>query len=93
MKVIMKRSEWDALEKGDDIELLDDGVVLAGGIVDDFTQDREIMWLIPSRTPRPSSHYFYVEGRRMMHRADGWDIARVVVEQYAHNQGNVPSQI
>lgn len=63
-----KTLSWFALNRGDEIELLDVGAVIARGLVDGFTDDREIIWLIPSSG----------EGRKMFHRADGWDV-RVVL--------------
>jgi hypothetical protein len=70
-----RNSNWHSLEKGDVVDLFDQNVVIASGRVDDFTEDREVLWLIPSfSTGRSGLHRTYGGGRRMFHRSDGWEV-------------------
>lgn len=63
---------WNALNRGDEIELLDRNMVIARGIVDAFTDDRAIIWLTPSYDQtKPSFHTSYAGSRRMFHRGTG----------------------
>lgn len=69
-----KISSWNALNRGDEVELLDHELVIARGVIDSFTDDREIIWLTPSYGGKPLFHPTFGGGRRMFHHADGWQI-------------------
>lgn len=56
--------EWGRLSRGDVIEVLDHDLVISRGVVDDFTYDRQVIWLQLS----------YGGGRQMFHQQDGWQL-------------------
>lgn len=56
--------DWDSFTRGDEVEVLDGTLVIACGIVDDFTADGQILWLRLS----------YGGGRRIFARKDGWRV-------------------
>ncbi|WP_285246598.1 hypothetical protein [Pseudarthrobacter sp. efr-133-R2A-89] len=64
-------SHWRSLSRGEEIEVFDDALVIALGVVDDFTHDRRILWL----------HLTYGGGRRMFHHEDGWHVRAARREQ------------
>ena len=72
----LEMMDWSALKMGDEVEVLDGHTVVARGMVDGWTEDREIVWLIPSfgSTGRPAANNNYRLGRRMFHRVDGWGV-------------------
>lgn len=53
---------WKGLRRGEEIEVLDGDLVIAHGVVEEFTADQKIIWLQLS----------YGKGRRMFHHDDGW---------------------
>lgn len=57
-------SHWRGLSRGEEIEVLDNDLVIARGVVDDYTHDRRLLWL----------HMSYGGGRRMFHHEDGWKV-------------------
>ncbi len=80
--VAFKNLNWSSVNRGDEVEILDNYLVIARGLVDDYTDDREILWLIPSFGGRqPSIRQTYGGGRRMLHRADGWDVRIIMPSQ------------
>lgn len=58
---------WGKLSRGDLIEVLDNDLVISRGVVDDFTSDRQVIWLQLS----------YGRGRRMFHQQDGWQLRSI----------------
>ena len=52
------------LSCGEETEILDDDLVIARGVVADYTPDRRLLWLRMS----------YAGGRRMFHHEDGWKV-------------------
>lgn len=55
-------AEWKGLRRGEEIEVLDKDLVIAHGVVEEFTSDQKVVWLQLS----------YGNGRRMFHHDDGW---------------------
>nr|BFE43511.1 hypothetical protein GCM10017547_14040 [Pseudarthrobacter oxydans] len=60
-------SHWRGLSRGEEIEVFDNDLVIARGVVDDYTHDRRVLWL----------HLTYGGGRRMFHHEDGWHVRAV----------------
>ncbi|WP_354147598.1 hypothetical protein [Arthrobacter sp. 754] len=55
-------SHWRSLSRGEEIEVLDNDLVIACGVVVvDYTHDRRVLWL----------RLTYGGGRRMFHHEDG----------------------
>ncbi|MEV7574388.1 hypothetical protein AB0P28_14945 [Pseudarthrobacter sp. NPDC089323] len=71
-------ASWYSVNRGDEVELLSGNRIIARGTIDAHTDDREIIWLEPSRGHQsltlPSA---YGGGRRMYHRTDGWTISLI----------------
>lgn len=62
--MIFQNFDWRDLYRGEEIEVLHNGLVTSRGVVDDFTFDRRIFWLNLSRGGC----------RRMFHQAGGWQV-------------------
>lgn len=59
--------EWSGLRLGDVIEVLDRDLVISRGVVDDFTSNRQGVWLRLS----------YGRGKQVFHQRDGWQLRSV----------------
>ncbi|GGH99913.1 hypothetical protein GCM10007170_35850 [Arthrobacter liuii] len=58
---------WSELRHGQLIEVLDSDLIVSRGVVDDFTSDRQVVWLRLS----------YGTGRQVFHQRDGWQLRAV----------------
>lgn len=59
--------DWDGLRPGDEIEVLDDGLIIARGVIEDVTLDQGIIRVKLS----------YGRGRRQYRREDGWQVRTI----------------
>lgn len=59
--------DWRRIKRGDKVDVLDNGMIISSGVVDDFTSDRQVVWLRLS----------YGRGRKMFHQQDGWQLCPV----------------
>jgi hypothetical protein len=59
--------DWSGIRSGDEIEVLDDGLVIARGVIEDLAPDQSIIRLKLS----------YGRGGRTYFREDGWQICIV----------------
>lgn len=59
--------DWNGIRPGDEIEVLDDGLVIARGVIHDVTSDESIIRLKLS----------YGKGRRTYRREDGWKVRAI----------------
>jgi hypothetical protein len=59
--------DWNGLRLGDEIEVLDDGLVIACGVIEDLISDQSIIRLKLS----------YGGGGRTYRREDGWQVRTI----------------
>ncbi|TLM80771.1 hypothetical protein [Pseudarthrobacter sp. NamE5] len=59
--------DWNGIRPGDEIEVLDDGLAIARGVIENVTSDQRIIWLKLS----------YGRGGRKYRREDGWQIRTI----------------
>ena len=59
--------DWNGIRSGDEIEVLDDGLVIARGVIEDLTSDQTIIQLKLS----------YGRGGRTYRREDGWQVRAI----------------
>lgn len=57
-------SRWNTLSKGEEVEILANHSSKLHGLIDDFTDDRSVVWV----------HLSGGRGRRMFHQDDGWEV-------------------
>lgn len=62
--------DWNGLRPGDEIEVLDDGLVIARGVIEDLASDQSIIRLRLS----------YGRSERAYRREDGWQV-RIVCRE------------
>jgi hypothetical protein len=60
-------ADWRRISRGELIEVVDRGLVIARGVVEDYTGDRQIVRLRVS----------YGGSRRSFHQKDGWQLRPV----------------
>ncbi|MEN8582723.1 hypothetical protein ABFP37_08455 [Burkholderia sp. RS01] len=58
---------WNGIKPGDEIEVLDDGLVIARGVIEDLASDQSIIRLKLS----------YGRGERTYRREDGWQVRTI----------------
>jgi hypothetical protein len=56
--------DWNGIGPGDEIEVLDDGLVIARGVIEDLAADHSMILLTLS----------YGRGGRTFRREDGWQV-------------------
>jgi hypothetical protein len=59
--------DWKGIRLGDEIEVLDDGLVIARGLIKDLASDRSLIQLKLS----------YGRGARTYLREDGWQVRNI----------------
>jgi hypothetical protein len=56
--------DWKGIGPGNEVEVLDDGLVIARGVIEDLTSDQSMIRLKLS----------YARGERTYRREDGWQV-------------------
>lgn len=59
--------DWEGLIRGDEIEVIDDGLVISRGVIEEISLDRGTVRLQPS----------YGKGRSIFRQEDGWQLRAV----------------
>ncbi|MDP9889974.1 hypothetical protein J2X98_003586 [Pseudarthrobacter enclensis] len=59
--------DWNGIRPGDEIEVLDDGLVIGPGVIEDLASDQGIIRLKLS----------YGRGGRTYRREDGWQVRTI----------------
>lgn len=59
--------DWNGIRPGDEIEVIDDGLVIARGVIDHLSSDQSVIRLKLS----------YGRGGRTCRREDGWQVRSI----------------
>jgi hypothetical protein len=59
--------DWDGIRPGDEVEVLDDGLAIACGVIEDLASDHSLIRLKLS----------YGRGGRTYRREDGWQVRSI----------------